>query len=990
MRKLPLLFMLLFGSVFCLHAQVIDNLFEQRTGLSKDYRQVASKYQSLAINNDQLRLLHSIKPASFELEVPFENGQLKLQLQKANITSSNFSVIEAQANGERKLIDYSDGVFYQGKIKGKSRSFVTISILHDQVIGIIADEQSNIVLGAIENNGRATNEYVLYRDKDLQVANPFACGTGEVPVDGINQSTNPTNQQNRTTYTGEPIEIYFECDYKFYLDKGSNTNNVINYVLSFFNNTALLYSNEDIKVQVSQILVWTTQDPEAAAGLTTTSTVLPAFRDRMNSTNYIGDYAHFLSTRPLGGGIAYLLNSPCNTTKGFKSAVSGINNTYNNFPTYSWTVEVVTHETGHNLGSNHTHWCGWPGGAIDGCYTPEGACTPGTAAVGGGTIMSYCHLTSYGINFNNGFGPLPGEKIRTIVGGATCFGNCRMTIDISKTDASCGQNNGMATVSVANSTGTVSYAWSNGQTGNTLTNVGPGTYHVIVNDGAGCQVMQVVNIVNLGSNLTVNMTPATTTGFCTGNNVLITTTYNSSYAYQWYKDGVNIGGAISNTYTATSSGNYSVTVTSGACVVTRSVQITEVTPPAAVISPAGPLTFCQTDNTNLNAYAGPGYAYQWYKDGNAISGATDAAYAVTTSGNYTVKVSAVGCEITSAPTPVTINTSPAAVVTATGVTSFCNGLSTTLNTTTGAGYSYQWYNGASLINGAINSSYVANTSGNYTVRSTLGTCTRTSNEINVIVWPTPVVSVTPANSTIEKFQTQTLTGSGGTSYNWAAQPAYISSNTNSIVVMPLTTTNFIIEGTDNNGCKSTGNALVNVIGCGQVTGITATAYSPSRVIVRWTNPQGATTDTLQYRKIGSSTWTRIFVNGSEYELNGLEPGAEYEYNIIPLCTTTTVFLASETKTFATQPLENGSYVRLYPNPLSSDGKLEVIVDKAFTLQISIADGSGRRVMNVSGKENFPASQVIKQLNVMSLPNGVYYVIVSINGKNQVVKMLVAR
>jgi hypothetical protein len=35
--------------------------------------------------------------------------------------------------------------------------------------------------------------------------------------------------------------------------------------------------------------------------------------------------------------------------------------------------------------------------------------------------MSYCHLTGYGINFNNGFGPVPGTRIRDKVLAATCL-----------------------------------------------------------------------------------------------------------------------------------------------------------------------------------------------------------------------------------------------------------------------------------------------------------------------------------------------------------------------------------------------------------------------------------------------------------------------------------------------------------------------------------------------------------------------------------------
>ncbi|MBK8195225.1 MAG: fibronectin type III domain-containing protein [Lewinellaceae bacterium] len=101
--------------------------------------------------------------------------------------------------------------------------------------------------------------------------------------------------------------------------------------------------------------------------------------------------------------------------------MSAINTSYQNVPVFSWTVEVVTHELGHNLGSWHTQSCNWPGGALDNCYPTEGGCSPGPAPANGGTIMSYCHLTNYGINFNNGFGTLPGNRIRDKVQAATCL-----------------------------------------------------------------------------------------------------------------------------------------------------------------------------------------------------------------------------------------------------------------------------------------------------------------------------------------------------------------------------------------------------------------------------------------------------------------------------------------------------------------------------------------------------------------------------------------
>ena len=73
---------MLLCSNFAIHAQVIDNLFQKRNSLSKDYRQVASKYQALEINDQNLRDLHNQQPATLKLQLPFDNSQLKLELKK--------------------------------------------------------------------------------------------------------------------------------------------------------------------------------------------------------------------------------------------------------------------------------------------------------------------------------------------------------------------------------------------------------------------------------------------------------------------------------------------------------------------------------------------------------------------------------------------------------------------------------------------------------------------------------------------------------------------------------------------------------------------------------------------------------------------------------------------------------------------------------------------------------------------------------------------
>ncbi|MEO8403959.1 MAG: M12 family metallo-peptidase, partial [Chitinophagaceae bacterium] len=490
MRKIYF-FSLLLCLASIIHAQSVNDLFSSQNELSRNFHTLASKYQALQLNTAKLANLKSQQPVELTLSLPFEGTVLTLELKKAKITSDNFSVIEALPGGGRRTVSYADAVFYQGKIQGSSSSIATISLVGDQVMGVISDSRGNIVLGAVQDNGNATSEYALYREADLQKSNPLACFTDDETAPAGNAVRPSASSTGRLDFVGAPVDMYFECDFRMYQDKGSNTINVINYVLGFFNNTALLYANENVQIQVSQILVWTTQDPEAAAGLNSTSAVLNAFSTRMAGTTYIGDYAHFLSTRSLGGGIAWLTGT-C-PTRFNRAAVSAIDNTYANFPLFSWTVEVVTHEIGHNLGSHHTHWCGWPGGPIDGCGPTanagyaEGTCSTGPIPVSQGSIMSYCHLLGgVGINLSNGFGPLPGQAIRDFVTASNCLNTCIMTISLTKQDASCGQNNGTAAVTATNANGALTYLWSNGQTGSSLVNAAPGTYHVTVTDAGGC------------------------------------------------------------------------------------------------------------------------------------------------------------------------------------------------------------------------------------------------------------------------------------------------------------------------------------------------------------------------------------------------------------------------------------------------------------------------------------------------------------------------
>jgi len=98
---------------------------------------------------------------------------------------------------------------------------------------------------------------------------------------------------------------------------------------------------------------------------------------RPNNVNLL----HSLTTRRLGGGVAYVggLYSS-NSCYGVSGSLSG------SFS--SWDKIVVAHELGHNFGSPHTH-----------DYSPQiDTCGTNCPASPIGTIMSYCHLCSGGLS----------------------------------------------------------------------------------------------------------------------------------------------------------------------------------------------------------------------------------------------------------------------------------------------------------------------------------------------------------------------------------------------------------------------------------------------------------------------------------------------------------------------------------------------------------------------------------------------------------------
>ena len=72
--------------------------------------------------------------------------------------------------------------------------------------------------------------------------------------------------------------------------------------------------------------------------------------------------------------------------------------------------------------------------------------------------------------------------------------------------------------------------------------------------------------------LTATITPQTGTTFCQGGSVNLNASTGTNYTYEWYNNGNIINNATSSIYNATSSGNYTVKVTDGACNATSTIK----------------------------------------------------------------------------------------------------------------------------------------------------------------------------------------------------------------------------------------------------------------------------------------------------------------------------------------------------------------------------------------------------------------------------------
>jgi len=481
MKRIYYLFFLFLLSFICSSTQAQNLIYqkiEKEKNNGKHFELLKDVFTRTESNSEILREFKNSEEVNFiryntnlydkleetlTIEVPLKSGNITLELEAVDNEFYSYTVTneKGEAFPANRAIKH-----YRGVIKNDRNSLVALSFGKESANGIVANTNGNFNISSINE----TNNIVFFQDDNTVYENLFSCGVIDNNLDNqeIQNTIQSLPNEPLNFDTFKCLRIYFELRYDMYQRfENINTTDIhtsivsrtAGYFSSVFNQVATLYFNAGINASISELKINTQPDPyplyqtgnfNCGTNYTYDNNSLCIYKEFGNNlnNNYNGEIAQLISAKnstswgndilTIGGGVNQN-KTICQVDKKnlFSFAGIGIETTGNNnilFSNYSWNINVIIHELGHVLGSNHTQSCVWNGnntpidncgphyyatnnnpfGTTDGitCYNSANPILP----TNGGTIMSYCHLLSnIKINFANGFGEnLPNKPLSRI------------------------------------------------------------------------------------------------------------------------------------------------------------------------------------------------------------------------------------------------------------------------------------------------------------------------------------------------------------------------------------------------------------------------------------------------------------------------------------------------------------------------------------------------------------------------------------------------
>lgn len=534
---------------------------------------------ALALDRDSyqgLKNTASVVLTGFPLDA---RRRVDLQLQQFTVFTDDARIVVGTADGDVPL-PRPDVVLLRGKIAGEPDSSVFLSLSPSGSNGVIRSAAGrHIVAGGRPGRHLPTVIYDLDRLPPGAINFlPFVCGADQLP-DAPAPPTEPAGGGGGPC--GRSVRLAVDTDYEFtgWLFEGDVDASAA-YAATLLGAVSEIYvSNVQTSLLISYLRLWT--DPEDPWDQDNTINQLFEFQDFWNNNmEEVGRHtAHFLSGRATSGagGVAYLPGL-CQGEEayGLSAHLNG------SFPyplednnQQNWDVTVVAHELGHNFHAPHTHAMSPP---IDECG--YGDCTNADM----GTIMSYCHtceggMTNIALVFHERI--ITEQMLPFLEINPPCAfdaGDLLIVTQPESQDACEGEAVTLAVV--ATSSQEITFQWRKDEVDvpdavNSTLVISPavvgdsGDYDVVVTNACGSATSDPATVtVESCIPCPVIETQPSDLAVCSGDpaSFSVSATGEGTLTYQWRRNGSDITGATSPTYTIPSvnftfEGSYDVVVT---------------------------------------------------------------------------------------------------------------------------------------------------------------------------------------------------------------------------------------------------------------------------------------------------------------------------------------------------------------------------------------------------------------------------------------------
>lgn len=373
------------------------------------------------------------------------------------------------------------------------------------------------------------------------------------------------------------------------------------------------------------------------------------------------------------------------------------------------------------------------------------------------------------------------------------------TVSSTKTNPTCGNNNGSVTITPVGGASPYNYSINGGtsQAAATFSNLAPGTYNLVVVDDNGCQGTGTATLANIaGPSITNVAQTAPSCGATDGGLVVTATGGTAPLNYS-----IN-GGATqtSSTFSNLGAGTYNLVVSdANNCQATSTQNLVNGNGPS-ITSITSTDPHCGATDGTITIVASGGSAPLSYSVNNGTTTQASGSFGNLGAGTYNIVVSdANGCQVTDQ--EVLVSGSGPSITNVATTQPQCGASDGSIVITATSAATYSINNGATTQASGTFSNLAA---GTYQVVVTDANGCQANQQVVLTTTTLPNVNA-GADLTICAGESVTLTATGAATYSWTGGVQ----NGNSFI--PPATATYTVTGTDAAGCVNTDNVTVTVI-----------------------------------------------------------------------------------------------------------------------------------------------------------------------------------